>query len=80
MEFIIISSKEEISQIVSDAVKENINPILDRIEGASAQPEWLSRKEYAEKHRISLSLVDKLKRAGKLETKKISRRTLIKNV
>ena len=40
---------------------------------------WLSRKEYAAKHNISVSMVDKLRRDQKLEFKKVGSRTLIKN-
>ena len=40
--------------------------------------EWLTRREKADKENISVSMVDKLVRAGTFTKKKMGRKTLIK--
>lgn len=80
MQELIITTPESLSQIVNKAISKEINSLKEILSNQSKglDKEWLTRKEKADKENISVSMVDKLVRAGTFTKKKIGRKTLIK--
>jgi hypothetical protein len=80
MENIIIATdKDSIKNIVKEAIEDSLpNLIKEFNKSSTSKDQYVSRAEYAKRNGISIQLVDKLRRQGKLQYKKVGRRMLIK--
>jgi len=80
MENIIIATdKDSIKVIVKEAIIDTLPILLKEFTASSIiKDQYISRAEYAKRNGISIQLVDKLRRQGKLQFKKAGRRMLIK--
>lgn len=77
---IITADSEKITEIIKNAIALAIPDIVKGLNQNSNNKSdyFISRAEYAQRNGISIQLVDKLRRQGKLEHKKVGRRMLIK--
>lgn len=71
---IIPVSLDDLKQIVTEAVSEAVTGSLDRF--IPDEKRYLTRKEVAEKFHVSLSTVHAWINSGKIQAKKMGRRTL----
>lgn len=79
MQEFIITTPESLSEIVNKAVSKEISSLKEMLTNQTKglDKDWLTRREKAQKENISISMVDKLVRAGTFTKKKIGRKTLI---
>lgn len=77
---IIASEEQVISSLITKAIKAAIPEIANELrkQSVSTTIKYVSRAEYAKRNGISIQLVDKLRRQGKIEYKKVGRRMLIR--
>jgi len=76
---IIVTTKEELEALLRETVKEELTEALAKVDlSKPAAQAWLSVKQKANQQNISVSMVYKLLAQGKLETKTIGRKRLIK--
>jgi len=76
---VIVSSAEEFKSILEEELKKILPEIINQIsQHSSKKSEWLTVKQKADQQNISVSMVYKLLAQGKLETKTIGRKRLIK--
>ena len=70
----ILTNKDDIKELIDNAVASSIKPFIDLIPKSEVNKVNYSRKETATKLGVSTSMVDKLRRSGKLIAYKVGRK------
>ncbi len=81
MSAIILTSPQELKTLIQESVKDVVGSLTDKITNdlmSSTSPEWLTRFQMAQKENVSVSMVDKLRRQGRYDVRKLGRKTLLK--
>ena len=78
MKEIIVITKNELSGLIEDTLKQHLKPLIKELNKKNDSPEWLTVKQKADQMNISKSMIYKLMAQGELETKTIGRKRLIK--
>lgn len=78
MKEIIVISKNELSGLIEDTLKQHLKPLIKELNKKNDSPEWLTVRQKASIENISVSMVYKLIAQGKYETRKVGRKTQVK--